>query len=251
MQQVRCRLRPFKTSANDIAMKVTCVGSVAPVVREPFLVRITELPRIDGCNARLQNVVSQHICQLFGAGGNIQIRISQRFERFVRRIVEDLIAWRDTIEALGNPIHRAFYRLILFTGLRKTEALTLRWTSIHEDHIHLAMTKNGRPFDLPTVDVHQEILEPMRGLSSDWVFPSPNSPSGNLMAPTRLQWSPHTHRRTFATVAMEAGVLEEIVGRLLNHTPHSITGQRYARPSLDALRPAMATTCAALQARMK
>jgi hypothetical protein len=51
------------------------------------------------------------------------------------------------------------------------------------------------------------------------------------------------HRRTFATVAMEAGVLEEIVGRLLNHTPISITGQRYARPSLDALRPSMEIAC--------
>jgi integrase len=51
------------------------------------------------------------------------------------------------------------------------------------------------------------------------------------------------HRRTFATVAMEAGVLEEIVGRLLNHTPLSITGQRYTRPSLDALRPSMEIAC--------
>ena len=58
----------------------------------------------------------------------------------------------------------------------------------------------------------------------------------------RLTYNPHMHRRTFATVAMEAGVLEEIVGRLLNHTPLSITGQRYARPSLDALRPSMGLT---------
>jgi integrase len=46
--------------------------------------------------------------------------------------------------------------------------------------------------------------------------------------------NPHMHRRTFAMVAMGAGVLEEIVGLFLNHTPPSITGQRYARPSLDA-----------------
>ncbi len=50
---------------------------------------------------------------------------------------------------------------------------------------------------------------------------------------------------------MEAGVLEEIVGRLLNHTPLSITGQRYARPSLDALRPAMQTICDALEQRIE
>ena len=49
---------------------------------------------------------------------------------------------------------------------------------------------------------------------------------------------------------MEAGILEEIVGRLLNHTPLSITGQRYAKPSLDALRPAMKTTCDELKRRV-
>jgi hypothetical protein len=36
---------------------------------------------------------------------------------------------------------------------------------------------------------------------------------------------------------------------LLNHTPLSITGQRYARPSLDALRPAMEKVCAELAKR--
>jgi hypothetical protein len=45
-------------------------------------------------------------------------------------------------------------------------------------------------------------------------------------------------------------VLEEIVGRLLNHTPLSITGQRYVRPSLDALRPSMEIACKELQDRI-
>lgn len=54
---------------------------------------------------------------------------------------------------------------------------------------------------------------------------------------------PHAHRRTFATVAIEAGVLEEIVGRLLNHTPLSITGQRYAKPSVEGLTPHMQLIC--------
>jgi hypothetical protein len=48
---------------------------------------------------------------------------------------------------------------------------------------------------------------------------------------------------------MEAGVIEDIVGRLLNHTPVSVTGQRYARPSIDALRPAMEPACAELRRR--
>ncbi len=164
-------------------------------------------------------------------------------------IIEDLRAWRQTIDVLDNPIHAVFFQLLLFTGLRKSEALTLEWKHVHEDRIHLPITKNGRSFDLPILQAHHEILAPVRGLHREWVFPSPKGPEGRLNAPKRMQWTPHSHRRTFATVAMEAGVLEEIVGRLLNHTPLSITGQRYARPSLEALRPAMEKTSSELLKR--
>lgn len=165
-------------------------------------------------------------------------------------VITDLKAWRRAVDELFNPIHKVFYELLLFTGLRKTEALTLQWQHVHEDHIHLPMTKNGRSFDLPILELHHEILAPVRGLGRKWVFPSPKAPSGHLVAPERIDWSLHAHRRTFATVAMEAGVLEEVVGRLLNHTPLSITGQRYVRPSLDALVPAMNAACNELQRRV-
>jgi integrase len=167
------------------------------------------------------------------------------------RMIDDLGEWKTAVDRLENPIHAAFYRLLLFTGLRKTEAFTLEWKNVHEDRIHLPMTKNGRSFDLPIVDAHHEILQPMRGLSRQWVFPSPRSATGHITSPESLPWSPHAHRRTFSTIAMEAGILEEIVGRLLNHTPLSITGQRYARPSLDALGPAMQVTCGEIAKRLR
>jgi integrase len=167
------------------------------------------------------------------------------------RIIEDLRAWRQTIDALNNPIHRVFYEFLLFTGLRKAEALTLQWKQVQEDRIHLPMTKNGRSFELPILQLHHEILAPLRPLSRQWVFPSPKSVTGHITKPERLKYSPHMHRRTFATVAMEAGVLEEIVGRMLNHTPLSITGQRYVRPSLDALRPSMETACNEIKRRVE
>ena len=152
---------------------------------------------------------------------------------------------------MDNLIHAAFYELLLFTGFRKSEALGLEWKHIHEDRIHLPMTKNGRSFDLPILQIHHEILAPVRGLSPQWVFPSSKSSSGRITNTRKLSWSPHAHRRTFATVAMEAGVLEEIVGRLLNHTPITITGARYVRPSLDALRPAMDMVCNEISTRMR
>ena len=166
-------------------------------------------------------------------------------------IIEDLQSWRRQIEALTNPIHQVFYELILFTGLRKSEAFSLKWEDVHTDHLHIPMTKNGRSFDLPITQKHHEILVPVKGLSHEWVFPSYRSFSGYINQPEKIAWSPHAHRRTFATVAVEAGIMEEIVGRLLNHTPLSITGQRYAKPSIDALRPSIETVCEELSKRIK
>ncbi len=120
-------------------------------------------------------------------------------------IIEDLKVWRKTVDELYNPIHRIFYELILFTGLRKTEALTLKWSNVHEDYIHLPTTKNGRSFDLPILQLHHEILAPLEGLGKQWVFPSPKSQEGRTTQPERIEWGPHAHRRTFATVAVEAG----------------------------------------------
>ncbi len=96
-----------------------------------------------------------------------------------------------------------------------------------------------------------EILAPVRGLHQQWVFPLPKGRDVRVTNPPRLKWSPHSHRRTFATVVMEAGVLEEIVGRLLNHTPLSITGQRYAKPSIKALRPSRQAACDELRRRRR
>lgn len=109
------------------------------------------------------------------------------------RIIEDLCAWRARVAQLGNPIHKVLFELLLFTGFRKTEALTLEWKNIHEDRIHLPMTKNGRSFDLPIIQTHHELLAPLRGLSRKWVFPSPKASEAHVTAPTRMGWSPHSH----------------------------------------------------------
>ena len=53
-----------------------------------------------------------------------------------------------------------------------------------------------------------------------------------------------------AIMSESTDVLEEVVGRLLNHTPLSITGQRYVKPSLDALRPSMEKACEELETRV-
>ncbi|MBK5928348.1 tyrosine-type recombinase/integrase [Rhodobaculum claviforme] len=162
-------------------------------------------------------------------------------------IISDLPRWKAEIEGLENEVHTAFYRFLLFTGLRLDEARTLRWDQVRRDHLHLPSTKNGRAFDLPLLDAHHAILDPMRAYQSEYVFHGRRQ-AKHLKSPARITWSPHAHRRTFATVGVtEAGLLEETVGRLLNHTPTSVTGAHYVVVDHEKLREPMTRVVSALE----
>ena len=76
-------------------------------------------------------------------------------EQASMKIVDDLDAWREDVHNLPNDVHRAVYRFLLLTGLRREKALSLRWDQIHETHLHLPETKNGRAFDLPLLPEHR------------------------------------------------------------------------------------------------
>ena len=164
--------------------------------------------------------------------------------------IRDLVAWQQAVEAIDNPVHRAAYRLGLFTGLRRSEIEGLEWARI-DDAIHLPTTKSGREFWLPLVEVHHRILDEVRGLDDRWVFPA-SSTSGHIVAwdHDHVPGTLHSLRHTFATVAVEAGVPEEVVGRLLNHASRTITGQRYVRPNLDFMRAAMKVITDELERRL-
>ena len=64
--------------------------------------------------------------------------------------------------ALANPIQRDYLLLILFTGLRRSEAASLRWDDVdlRERMIHLprTRTKSKRRLDLPMSDYLHDLL---------------------------------------------------------------------------------------------
>jgi integrase len=165
--------------------------------------------------------------------------------------IRDLVAWRQAVEQIENPVHRNAYMFALLTGMRRSEVEGLEWSRI-DDAIHLPTTKSGREFWLPLVDVHLSILDDMRGLDDRWVFPA-SSKSGHIVAwdHDHVPGTLHSLRHTFATVAVEAGIPEEVVGRLLNHASKTITGQRYVRPNLDFMRSAMKVVTDELERRLQ
>ncbi|WP_052694622.1 site-specific integrase [Candidatus Orientia mediorientalis] len=144
-----------------------------------------------------------------------------------------------------------FIRLALYTGARKRNVLTMKWSDIDftKKIWHIKKTKNGKPQDVPLTDDAMEILQGMK-VTSKWVLPSDTSKSGHLEKPEGT-WHKicakagienlriHDLRRTLASCLADFGASQHTIGIVLNHDDLKTTSI-YARVSLEAVRQCMA-----------
>ena len=155
----------------------------------------------------------------------------------------------------------AALRLLLLTGMRKSEALTLDWQNVDLDHavIHLASDKAsgenvGR--DVLLSDAAVDLLRSLPRLArGGWVFPG-GTRNGHLVD-LEFFWSQalqraklrrvriHDLRHSYASTAITNGTSIYVVGKLLGHRS-SRTSERYAHLSREAHREAVDRAAAAL-----
>jgi len=124
------------------------------------------------------------------------------------------------------------------TGLRRGEALALRWSDVERDRLTVARSKSGRPRDLPLTGLARDMLErrrreraaPLR--APDLVFS--RSDGGEVSRAFRKAARAagfairlHDLRHAFASGLVRAGVPLPDVGRLLGHRTIQTT-LRYA-----------------------
>lgn len=164
--------------------------------------------------------------------------------------VYDLAAFAEQIRGLSNPIMADWWRWTLITGLRRGDALTLRWEHVDRRRhgwLLVPEPKGGprRAFELP-------ITEPMRTILArtprvnEWVF-SGNRPGGHIVATNRTDFpAPHRLRATWATRAAELGCPIPVLKMLLNHSIKGDVTGLYITPSDDALREWAAKTASSL-----
>ena len=131
-------------------------------------------------------------------------------------------------------------RLLLLTGCRKGEIVTLRWQDVDGDAINLADAKTGPRWVVLNAP-SRAILERQPRCGCVYVFPSPRDPTRPLSHHLPL-WPLvrkeagiedvriHDLRHTFASHAVLQGVPLPVVSRLLGHTHPSMT-LRYAHVS--------------------
>ncbi|WP_407637467.1 tyrosine-type recombinase/integrase [Desulfocapsa sulfexigens] len=142
---------------------------------------------------------------------------------------------REVTESLSDhPVELAI-AMMLYTGLRKNEALSIRWENVTKDLITIKDTKNHREHLIPITERIQKILDRIPRSSSPFLFPSPVDKQKNIrdVRPTLkriekntgINFKCHDLRRTFATRASEVGIDFLMIKRMLNHKVSDITAQ--------------------------
>jgi integrase len=149
-------------------------------------------------------------------------------------IVEDLPAWRAKLDRCESPVVRDWWLFVLYTGLRRADALSAQHSLVRDGVLHLPNPKGGerRAFDLPLSTQALEIIG-RQAKVNDWIFPGQiegrHLTTGKVPT-TRALPGPHTLRRTWATHAELIGCPRAITSRLLNHTGKRDVTSRYIKP---------------------
>ncbi|MDE0416098.1 MAG: tyrosine-type recombinase/integrase [bacterium] len=146
----------------------------------------------------------------------------------IRRLSRTLDRHHDRFPLLASII-----RLLLLTGCRSSEILTLRWPEYREANLHLSDSKVG-PRTVWLSSAARRVLDDLPR-SGSWVFPSSRG-NRHLSADTlHLFWRKvraeaaiedvrcHDLRHTYASVALAHGETILAIGRLLGHTDPATT----------------------------
>ncbi len=178
-------------------------------------------------------------------------------ERYLTK--EELPRFLKALEEQEDSPSMAAIKLLLFTGGRRGEILSLRWDQVklNERRLFLPETKNGKSRSIILNNKALEIVEALqekkpstpRNAKSDYVFPSRDGSKRPHILDLRITFGKiceaanieglriHDLRHSFATLALQGGASLYDVSKLLGHSDISMT-QRYAHMVDDSLQKA-------------
>ena len=168
-----------------------------------------------------------------------------------RQKLHELFRESYELESIGNSTRikqddRDLIMLLIHTGVRLDEALTLKWEAIDFESKSYVMfnTKNRRNHTLPMTEDIKNLFTRRQDNGSIYVFPSPLNSSQPMSASKTFKriseevgfnFSAHDLRRTVATIAAECGYDISNVGALLNHSQRNVT-EGYVQRTLPRLK---------------
>jgi integrase len=213
--------------------------------------------------------IAEHPDQGWREPGTSPVRGVKRYseearERFLSakeldRLTEALRDYPD--QTIANAI-----RLILLTGARKSEVLTVTWDQFDFERGAWTKpshhTKQKRRHTVPLSPPALQLLTEIKARSeSDYVFPSPRR-TGRPLREIKMAWRAicekaklkdfriHDLRHSYASILASSGLSLPIIGKLLGHTQAETT-KRYAHIQDDVLRAATERVGALVEASEK
>ena len=172
--------------------------------------------------------------------------------------VDDLPKFYAAACALPNPVARDYLLLMMFSGMRRSEAAALKWENVDFRgriiRVAASRTKTGEQLDLPMSSYVAALLIARRAIGDvgGFIFPA-NSATGHItdtMRPlamiekaTGIRISAHDLRRTYTTVAESCDISPYALKGLINHTLGSGVTEGYIGLSTTRLREAAQKVC--------
>ena len=158
-----------------------------------------------------------------------------------------------TVRSLDNAMMwQDYFLLVLFTGLRRTEAASIRASRVDLKSKTFTVydTKNHEDHTLPMSDFLFDLFERRikANPGSEFIFPS-NSASGHITDPKKavarivetsgITFTTHDLRRTFITLAESLDIAAYTLKRLLNHKMRNDVTAGYIVADVERLRKPM------------
>lgn len=161
-------------------------------------------------------------------------------DRFLSgREIHNVLQWHDTFK----PKALRVVVFIMLTGVRKMEALNLKWSDIQQGKIVFRDTKNGKIHAIPAVGMIKDVLgdrgsiaSPMRrptDSNDDFVFGYTENTFRKDFDEIREAlnfkntWTLHDLRRTFSEHMNLVGYSARDIGVAINHSPAGVTQTHY------------------------
>lgn len=153
-----------------------------------------------------------------------------------------------------GDMQRDFYMLLVLTGLRRSEALGMRWEDVDFKARTLTVrgTKNHRDHTLPMPGYLADLLRDRQGdAGPQFVFSERDGQrlqnlrngQARITEVSGVSFCPHDLRRTFATVAESLDLPAYALKHLLNHASGADVTAGYVIVTTERLRPPMEKIC--------
>ena len=173
----------------------------------------------------------------------------ERRQSFIK--AHELAPWYEGVSKLGNETLRDYLLVLVFTGLRRQEAATLKWNQIDfkQKTLTIIDTKNHESHTLPLSDYLYDLLRQCKNIATtEYVFPGSGA-GGYIVEPRKqmekvIQYSGipfiiHDLRRTFITIAEGLDISAYAVKRLANHKMKQDITSGYIITDVERLRKPM------------